>query len=97
MRIDKDGLSDSLILPEEPEGGSEGFVSDDVDEDDDDDVDEDDDDDVDDDDGGWVGELESVPVADARVTDSSMAAASDVKDIPSTLLSALPTDDGNAF
>ena len=79
MRIDEDGLSDSLILPEVPEGGSEGFVSDDVDDDDD------------------VGELESVPVADARVTDSSIAAASDAGDIPSTLLSALPTDDGDAF
>lgn len=79
MRIDEDGLSDSLILPEVPEGGSEGFVSDDVDDDDD------------------VGELESVPVADARVTDSSIAAASDAEDILSTLLSALSTDDGDAF
>ena len=79
MRIDEGGLSDSLTLPEAPEGGSEGFVSDDVDDDD------------------VVGELESVPVADARVTDSSIAAASDAGDIPSTLLSALSTDDGDAF
>jgi hypothetical protein len=90
MRIDEGGLSDSLTLPEEvPEDWSEGFVSDDVDDDDDDD-------------DGWVGEMDSVPVADARATGSSIAAASDAKDIPSTLLSVLvaallSTDDGDAF
>lgn len=69
------------------EEGSEGFVSAA---------------DVDDDDG-WVGELETIPVAEARATDTSIAAASEAMDIPSllsTLVAAalLSTDDdGDPF
>ena len=83
MRMDDEGScscsrSDSMPPPEEDmevlEEGSEGFVSAaDIDDDDDD---------------GWVEELETIPVAEARATDTSIAAASEAMDIPS-LLSAL--------
>ena len=83
MRMDDEGScscsrSDSMPPPEEDmevlEEGSEGFVSAaDID---------DDDDDADD---GRVEELETIPVAEARATDTSIAAASEAMDIPSLL------------